>query len=181
MEVEKKRTGKEWLIAGACVIMLLSAMILWQAGIFGVTKSGMEKNAREAMKVDNIWESAQAVNEDLSAILFYSPGRENYTYAVYLNHDGFSFGYFLRESGMEPYIEEGVQEIIYEDKGIALLSMNVDGISRIVSDNGMTVQTIEVDAEKPFAAVLPADCGDITLYDVFGNRIEGKLYDRYTG
>ena len=181
MEVKRKRTGKEWLIAGACVIRFLGTMILWQAGVFGVTKSGLEKNAREAMKVDNMWESAQAVNEDLSAILFYSPGRENCTYAIYLNRDGFSFGYFLRESGMGPYIEEGVQEIIYEDKGIALLSMNVDGISRIVSDNGMTVQTIEVDADKPFAVVLPVNCGEITLYDASGNIVEGKLYDRYTG
>lgn len=177
MEVKRKRTGKEWLIAGACVIILLGTMILWQAGVFGVTKSGLEKNAREAMKVDNMWENAQAVNEDLSAILFYSPGRENYTYAIYLNRDGFSFGYFLRESGMGPYIEEGVQEIIYEDKGIALLSMNVDGISRIVSDNG----TIQVNPEEPFVAVFPADCGKITLYDADGNIVEGKLYDRYTG
>lgn len=181
MEVEKKIGGKARLIAGACVIVLLGAMIFWQSGFFGVTKSGLEKDARESMKVDNTWESVQAVNEDLSAMLFYGPEQTGYTYAVYLNRDGFSFGYFFRESGVGPYIEEGVQEIIYEDRGIALLSMNVDGISRIVSENGVTVQTIEVDADKPFAAVLPANSGEITLYDVSGNIVEGKLYDRYTG
>ena len=181
MEVEKKRSGKEWLIAGACVIMLLAVMILWKADIFGVPKSGLEKSVREAMKIDSTWESVQAVNEDMSAILFYDPGRENYTYAVCLKRDGFSFGYFFREGGMAPYIEEGVQEIIYEDKGTAFLSMNSEGISRITADNGVTVQTIEVDADKPFAAVLPVNCGEITLYDASGNIVEGKLYDRYTG
>ena len=181
METEKEKTGKGWLIPGACVIVFLAAMILWKAGIFGVPKSGLEKDVREAMKIDSTWESAQAVNGDLSAMIFYSPGQKDYTYAVYLNRDGFSFGYFFREGGMEPYIEEGVQEIIYEDKVTVFLSMNTEGISRIVADNGLTTQTIEVDADKPFAAVLPVDCGEITLYDASGNIVDGKLYDRYTG
>ena len=181
METEREKGGKGWLISGACVILFLGAMILWKADIFGVPKSGLEKDVRETMKIDSSWESVQAVNDDLGALIFYSPEQNEYTYAVYFNRDGFSFGYFFQEGGSGPYIEEGVQEIIYESKGKVLLSMNTDGICRIVADSYATEQTIEIDPERPFAVVLPVNCGEVTLYDAAGNIVEGKLYDRYTG
>ncbi|MGN0167723.1 MAG: hypothetical protein ACI4AB_06765 [Acetatifactor sp.] len=179
--MEKKKTEKGWILLGGCIIVLLAVWILWQADVFGVSKQGMEKDIRRAMNIDSGWELAQAVNEDMGAMLLYSPERDDYTYAVYLNREGFSFGYFFREGGIGPYISDGVQEIIYEDRGTVLLSMNADGISRIVADNSVMTQVVEIDPNKPFVVVFPTNCGEITMYNLEGNVVEGKLYDRFTG
>ena len=70
---------------------------------------------------------------------------------------------------------EGVKGVIFENKGIALLSMNHDRVSRIEAGNS----EIPVDPEKPFVVVLPIDCGEITIYDAQENIV--TLYDSYTG
>ena len=64
-------------------------------------------------------------------------------------------------------------------EGIALLSLNEDGVCKIVVDNDTEEKVISVDPEEPFAVVLPVDCGAITMYDAQENIV--TLYDTYTG
>ena len=179
-EVTKVKTEKISIFLGALVIVLLAFLIIWQVGIFGVSQSRLEQDARESQKISSEWEMAQGVNDDLCAMLFYDENKDEYTYSVYLTRTGMSFGYFFREGGSGyPYIEEGVQGIVYEDKGIALLSLNEDKVSRIVIDRDTSQETILVNPLEPFAVVLPVDCGEITMYDSLGNIV--TLYDTYKG
>lgn len=173
------KAEKITIFLGALLIVLLAILIIWRAGIFGVSQDRLEQDARESQKIDSSWEMAQDINEDLCAMLFYNEDKDEYVYSVYLTKDSLSYGYFFREGGTYPYIDESVHGIFYEDKGIALLSLNEDKVSRIVIDNNMTKETIEVDPMQPFAVVLPCSCGEITMYDAQGNIV--TLYDIYKG
>lgn len=174
------KTEKLTIFLGAILIVLLAFLIIWQAGIFGVSRSRLEQDARESQEINSSWEVAQGVNEELCAMLFYDDDKDEYTYSVYLTRDGIYYGYFFWEGGSAyPYIEDGVQGIIYEDKGIALMSLNDVKVSRIVIDNDVTEETIEVNPLEPFAVVLPVNCGEITMYDSTGNIV--TLYDTYKG
>ena len=72
---------------------------------------------------------------------------------------------------------EGVKGIVFEDKGIALLSLNEDKVCKVVTED--SGEEILVDPQEPFAIVLPIDCGAITLYDAQNQVV--TLYDTYTG
>lgn len=179
--MKNRRNITGWMIFEACLIIALGVVIIIQADWFGVSEKNIEKDMRKAMQVEEDWQTVEAGDENLYAVLAYSPEKENYTYAVYLNRKGFSFGYFFREGGEAPYIEQGVQKIIYEDYGEALLSMNQQNISRIVIDNGQEQQVISVDSGKPFVTVLPLNSGEVTFWNENGEQIQDIYYDRYTG
>ena len=166
-------------LIGLVLIILLAFLIIWQAGIFGVSKGRLEQDARERQAVEKGWEMAQAVNEDMCAMLFYDEEKENYAYSIYLTREGLSYGYFYRQGGTDAYMEEGVKGIVFEDKGIALLSLNEDKVCKIVVDDNVKQETIQVDARQPFALVLPIECGAITMYDAQDNVV--TLYDTFTG
>ncbi|MCI8541708.1 hypothetical protein [Acetatifactor aquisgranensis] len=166
-------------LIGLVLIILLAFLIIWQAGIFGVSRDRLEQDARERQNIAGSWEMAQDVNEDVCAMLFYDDVRENYTYSIYLTKEGLSYGYFFRQGGTDAYMEEGVKGVVFEDKGIALLSLNEDKVCKIVVDSNADQKTIQVNAEEPFAVVLPIECGAITMYDAQGNIV--TLYDTFTG
>jgi hypothetical protein len=167
-------------LIGFVLIILLAFLIIWKAGIFGVSESRLEQDARERQHVENGWEMAQAVNEDMCAMLFYDESRENYAYSIYLTKKGLSYGYFYRQGGTDTYMEEGVKGVVFEDKGIALLSLNEDKVCKIVAvDGNREEKVIQVDSGEPFAVVLPIDCGAITMYDAQENIV--TLYDTFTG
>ena len=98
---------------------------------------------------------------------------------MYLSGEEYTLGYFYREGGEAPYMEEGVQGLIYEDKGIALMSMNADKVASIMVGDGSREQTIDVDPEQPFAVVLPIESNVITMYDDQGKVV--TLYDTFKG
>ena len=74
-------------------------------------------------------------------------------------------------------IGESVRGMIYDDKGIALLSMNEDKVSRIEVDNSGTDTVIDIDPTKPFVVVVPVNSGEITMYNSLGDVV--SLYDTY--
>lgn len=162
------------IMLGILVIILLAFLIVWNADILGVSAGRLEQDARETQEINSEWEAVQAVNENICALLFYNEDKSNCIFSVYLAREGMSYGYFFREGGADGFIVDGVRGMIYEDKGIALLSLNADKVSKIVVDGA---ESIEVDPAKPFAVVLPVDCGEITLYDARGNAV--TLYDAF--
>ena len=162
---------------GILVIILLAFIIIWNANIIGVAAGSLEKDAREGQNIASDWEMAQAVNNEMCAMLFYDAEMSDYTYSIYMKKDETSYGYFFSQGGKDPYIGESVRGMIYDDKGIALLSMNEDKVSKIEADDGVSKKTIEIDPTKPFAVVLPINSGEITMYNSLGNVV--TLYDTY--
>ena len=178
-EVADVKAEKIPLLLGIILIILLAFLIVWQADMLGVSAGRLEQDARENQEIGSSWEMAQAVNDDMCAMLFYDEEKDDCAYSIYLSRDGFSFGYFVRQGGFDPYMADSVKGIVFEDKGIALLSLNEDGVCKIVVDNDTEEKVISVDPEEPFAVVLPVDCGAITMYDAQENIV--TLYDTYTG
>lgn len=167
------------VLIGMMLIILLAFLIIWKADILGVSEGRLEQDARENQGIDSDWEVARDINEDICAMLFYDEDRDECAYSIYLSREGLSYGYFFRQGGNDPYMTEGVRGVAFEDKGIALMSLNEDGVSRIVVESTGGERVIQVDPGKPFTVVLPVDCGAITMYDAQDNIV--TLYDKYTG
>ena len=178
-EVKNVKAERIPALIGLVLIILLAFLIVWQADILGVSAGRLEQDAREKQGIAGGWEMAQAINEDICAMLFYDDKRKEYAYSIYLSKDGFSYGYFFRQGGTDTYMEEGVKGVVFENKGIALLSMNEDRVCKIVVGDKADGKVIQVDAEAPFAVVLPIGGGTITLYDAQENIV--TLYDMLTG
>ena len=162
---------------GVLVIILLAFVIIWNAGIIGVAAGSLEKDAREEQQIPSDWEMAQAINDEMCAMLFYDAETREYTYSIYMKKEGTAYGYFFSQGGTDPYIGEGVRGMVFDDKGIALISMNEDKVQKIEIDDGQEKKTMEIDAIKPFVIVLPINSGEITMYDSMGNIV--SLYDTY--
>jgi hypothetical protein len=162
---------------GVLVIILLAFVIIWNANIIGVAAGSLEKDAREEQNIAGDWKMAQAVNDELCAMLFYDEDTRDYTYSIYMKREGTAYGYFFSQGGSDAYIGEGVRGMIFDDKGIALLSMNEDKVCRIEVNDNVEKETIEIDPTKPFVVVVPVNSGEITMYDSLGNVV--SLYDTY--
>lgn len=162
---------------GVLVIVLLAFVIIWNANIIGVAAGSLEKDAREEQNIANDWEMAQAINDNLCAMLFYDVETRDCTYSIYMKKEGTAYGYFFSQGGKDAYISESVRGMIFDDVGIALLSMNEDKVSRIEVADGSEKKTIEIDPIKPFVVVIPVNSGEITMYDSLGNVV--SLYDTY--
>ena len=162
---------------GVLVIVLLAFVIIWNANVIGVAAGSLEKDARAEQNIAGDWKMAQAVNDDLCAMLFYDEETRDYKYSIYMKKEGTAYGYFFSQGGSDAYIGEGVRGMVFDDKGIALLSMNEDQVCKIEIDDNMTEQTIEINPTKPFVVVIPVNSGEITMYDSLGNVV--TLYDTY--
>lgn len=173
----KGKTEKILILSGGLLILLLAFLIIRQSGIFGVARSSLEQNARKTQQIDNSWKLCRDMNENLCAMLFYDEATDDCVYSIYLTKGGLSYGYFFRDGGYNPYIQDSVHAIVYEDRGVALLSLNEDEVSKIVINNAVDERIIDVDPQEPFVVVLPINCGEITMYDSLGNIV--TLYDTY--
>ncbi len=167
------------IAAGVVLIAVLACLIVWQADVLGVSAGKLEQEARKHQNIENSWEVVQDINDDICAMLFFDEDRDDCAYSIYLSKEGMSYGYFFGQGGFDAYMSDGVKGVIFENKGIALLSMNHDNVSKVVVDADAGERVIPVDPEKPFAIVLPIDCGEITIYDDEDNIV--TLYDTYTG
>lgn len=169
------KTEKIPILLGVVLIILLAFLIVWKADIFGVSESRLEQDAREKQNVQSNWELAQAINEDVCAMLFYDENRQEYIYSIYLTREGISYGYFFAEGGSDSQMTEKVKGVVFENKGIVLLSLNQDKICKVLVEKDGTQETIAIDAAKPFALVLPTGCSEIAMYDAQDNIV--TLYD----
>lgn len=173
------KTEKLMLFSGCILIVLLAFLIVWQADVLGVSAARLEQDARESQHIENGWEVAQDINDDMCAMLFFDEEKDACAYTIYLSKEGLSYGYFFRQGGFDPYMAEGVKGVVFQNKGIALLSMNEDKVCKIVTFNSGKEKVIQVNPSEPFAIVLPIDCGEITMYDAQDNIV--TLYDTFTG
>lgn len=164
------------IIAGILVIILLGILIIVNLGIVGVSPDKLEQDARKKQNISSDWQMVKDVKDDMEVLLFYNEAKNDCRYSVYMAHDGISYGYFLIDGGTDGFVIDSSRSVIYEDKGIVLMSMNKDKVCRIEVGGDVT-ETIQVDPAKPFALVLPINCGEITLYDAQNQIV--SLYDSF--
>ncbi len=104
--------------------------------------------------------------------LFYNEDLSEYTFSIYENRYGFSFGYFYCYGGGLLGISDSIRRFDYDGKGSIFLSLNKVKVARIEIDNGVQQpEVIAVDPEKPFSVIIPEDSGEIRVYDIEGNSI----------
>lgn len=155
------------------VVITILILILYTNGDIGTCKSNIENDARISHKIDASWKVAKSTTDTMSAMLFYDKNLNHYTYSIYVNRDGLSFGYFFRGGGSSNAEYEGITE--YKIEGYqerAYLSMNKQQVSKIEIDNGNTVEIIDIDYSKPFATILPVGKGTIKFYNKDGDNVQ---------
>ena len=175
---EKMSMIKISMVTGILVIILLAVLIIMNLGIVGVSQNRLEQAARKEQNISSDWQMVQDVNEDMCIMLFYNEAKSDCRYSVYETHDGISYGYFFIDGGVDGFMIDSARSMVYEDSGIVLLSMNRDKVCRIEVESAAT-GTIQVDPSKPFAVLLPVNCGEITMYDAQGEIV--MLYDSFAG
>ena len=166
----KKRIGK--IIAGITGVMIMILFLLFAAGAIGVSTGNIEADARKSQNIDEGWEASISTSDKLCAMIFYNEKLDNYVYSIYVNRTGLSIGWFFFEGGGESGIADSVCDFHYDNKGIALVSMNKDEVAKIELDHGgKGIEEIDVDPNKPFAIVLPENPGAITLFNDEGATV----------
>lgn len=154
------------------VILSILFLILYYDNDIGITKSNIEKDARISQKIDDSWKVEKSTTDAMSAMLFYNENLSDYTFSIYVNRAGLSFGYFFRGGGSISAENEGIAE--YKVEGYnenAYLSMNRQQVAKIKIDNGNTIKIIDIDYIKPFAIILPDGIG-IKFYNIDGDIVQ---------
>ena len=155
------------------VVLAILFLILYSNGDIGTCKSNIENDARISHQIDDSWQVAKSTTDTMSAMLFYDENLSHYTFSIYVNRAGLSFGYFFRGGGSTNIEYESIAEYKiegYQEK--AYLSLNKQQVSKVEIDKGNTVEIIDIDYSKPFAIVLPSGKGAIKFYNRDGNIVE---------
>jgi hypothetical protein len=163
------------LMIAVVVSALFIYLLIYSSGILGVTASKLEQDARSSQHIDKSWSVEKAVSDNIGAMIFYGEQSDESVFSIYLNRNGFSFGYFFYAGGSAGAIADGVAEFTYLDYGSSLLSMNRDKVEKIVFGN-KDIAPILVDPTKPFAVILPDNCESFDLYDINGKSIPITVY-----
>ena len=166
-----KRLSK--YVGVSIIVVFVTFSFLYFNDNIGISKLRIEKDARIAGKIDDIWQVAKDTTNTISAMLFYNASLEDHSFSIYVNRKGLSYGYFFRGGGslivddvdIADYYIDGYQERIY-------MSMNKQQIVKIEIDDGNTIETIKIDNTKPFSIVLPINQGIIKFYDINGDTFE---------
>lgn len=162
---------KKSLIIVSIVAIVVICVAIFGNGAIGVSRNKLEKDAREGQKINENWLITKDVTDEMGALLFYDKELNKHTFSLYLNRDVFSYGYFFREGGSLSSVGSGVQGFSYQDKGMALLSMNTKNVAEIKMDNGQNVERIKIDPLEPFAIIIPSNIVVVTLYNSNGESI----------
>ena len=163
---------KTELIKFLCTVIIVALIFMkLQPDMIGTSARNVEEDARKSQRIPDSWEVVQSYNDELYALLFYNPyNKSEYTYSLYVNKKGLSFGYIFHGGGGLRGISNPVIKYIYENKGCVLVSLNEKRIQKIERDNGER-DLMEIDVDKPIVAVFPLNSGIIKLYDARGKEI----------
>lgn len=163
------KNKKDIIILSFILVLLLTAFFMGEA--MGVGESNIEKDARKNQKIDDTWLCTKDTTDELGVVLFYDSALDNHIFSIYINAVGFSYGYFFREGGSLGSVDSGIQGFSYQNKGMALLSMNKKRISKIEMNNGEKTETVTLDPLQPFAIVVPSNIGTVTLYNSYDEEV----------
>ena len=138
----------------------------------GVSKEKTEAEARAFHNIDESWQSIQATNDDVSAMLFFPADRSSHFYSIYCKHKGLSKGFFFRIGGTISEISSECVQFVFEDNNSQIYaSMNKQKICKAEIDDGDHVNTISLNEDDPFILVFPSNAGNVTLYNTYGEVV----------
>ena len=168
------KTTFKVLISIVAVLFALSAVVFffaYSSGAIGLSLRQLDKEAANISFATGQLKSVRVVDDNLCVRLLYNEALDNYEYSIYVNRDGFSFGYFF-VSASDAKIKDDVALFEYEDK-IILISLNKVGVAEIHHDGIQHSSKYYKDPAEPFLEVIsPADSPEtITLYDSDGEII----------
>ena len=150
--------------------IIISVLALYLNNDIGINKANIEKDARKSQKISDNWQVVKDTTEIMSAMIFYDESLSNHTFSVYVNRPGLSLGYFFLGGGS---LQEGITEFFidgYSER--AFISMNNQHVRKVEIGNGNSIKKIEIDSTKPFAFILPANIGAVTIYDINDNVVK---------
>lgn len=158
---------------GVVLVCILFVGFLYINNDIGVASTNLEADIRSSQKIKDDWTVEGCVSDTMAAYISYPEDMSDYTFSVYVNRSGLSFGYFFRGGGSLSEVERGIVEFTVEEyKERAFISMNQQQVTQLQIDDGNSTQDIYIDSNKPFAIILPINTGIITFYDVNGNTLE---------
>ncbi len=170
--------ASKFLVFGTLIffVSLLIAAIIFLPPFLrsGVSMDGIESEARASQKIPDDWHLAKQTTESVSAMIFYSDNLDDCTYSIYVSKlKRHTPKYFFRAGGSASEITQGVAEFRFEEyEERAYISMNTQKVDKIEIDCGYSIETIDIDSEKPFVCIVPFNRGDVRFYDVNGNVVE---------
>ena len=153
------------------VILVLMLLVIRMSGIFGVRPAMLEEEARFSHSIEDTWLCATSEPTDqMAAMLFYSPERDDFTYSIYVNRPGLSFGWFFRGGGSTVEVEANIAEYTVEGyTSRAYVSMNTQRIKRVLFGNDTM---LELDPDKPFALVVSPELGSVQFCTEDGEWVQ---------
>jgi len=151
--------------------LLIIFVVAYLNNVFGISATNIEREARKSNIIGDSWGVSKSLNDELCALIFYDETLDDFSYSIYVNRDGLSFGYFFIKGGSTIEVEQGIEVFDYDIKGKVLISMNKDRVAKILLDDDIIITQIDVDPEKPFAVVIPVNCGSVTLYNSSGEIV----------
>ncbi|MEG2290715.1 MAG: hypothetical protein RSA29_14745 [Clostridium sp.] len=154
-------------------VILVSVLFLYFNNDIGISQSSIESDARKSQKIVKDWQVAKDTSDTMSAMIFYPEDKYDYTFSIYVNRLGISFGYFFRGGGNIAEVERYIVEFSIEGYNErAFISLNNQQVERLEINDGNSTQMIKIDSSKPFVFVLPKNIGSITFIDINGNAVE---------
>lgn len=160
----KKRLWIGLIITLSIVIVAIVAIVLKDS--IGVSKGKIESNAREFHNIPIEWNVSQSTTDTVSAMIFYPDDCSDYCYSIYVKHRAMPLGYSFRTGGSISEIENGICEFNIEGYNETIyLSLNTSTISKMLVDDGDTVESIEIDKTKPFVHIVPSNAGNVSFID----------------
>ena len=160
------------------LVALLCLAVIVIIGLFathniGIAESRIEQDIRKNSHIDTSWKITGEASDTFAAYIFYPEDQSDYSFSVYVNRPGISFGYFFRGGGSISGVDRKIVKFVVENYAeCAYLSMNREGVTLLEIDDGNTVKRIQLNPKEPFAVVLPINAGTITFSDENGNVIE---------
>ena len=163
------------VLAGFTLLILI---FLYNNSAIGTYKTNVEKDARVSQRIPDDWQVAKAETKRISSMLFYEDSEEKYIISIYVNNQGFSFGYFFRYGAAGENVNDA---LVLKMKGFdekIYMSMNKQQIAKIEINTSNGVEIKDIDNSKPFTIILPANSEILKMYDINGDIVESKYYTR---
>ena len=141
-------------------VIIVSLSFCLMKHLMGVSKEKTEAEARAFHNIDESWQSIQATNDDVSAMLFFPADRSSHFYSIF------------RIGGTISEISSECVQFVFEDNNSQIYaSMNKQKICKAEIDDGDHVNTISLNEDDPFILVFPSNAGNVTLYNTYGEVV----------
>lgn len=166
----KKKLHTVLIIVLNAVIVVIMVILLKDN--IGVSKGKIEPDARKFHNIPIEWNVSQSTTDTMSAMIFYPDDFSDYCYSIYVKHSAMPLGYSFRTGGSISEIENGICEFNIEGYNETIyLSLNKSSATKMLIDDGDTVESIEICKSEPFVHIIPSNAGNVSFIDDNSNEI----------